>query len=74
MDDILIIESTVSHDSLEDDAYDVIKHVKPEWSRTDVQFKVIIKIVLIYTARIGPKSPFTPAATIITVVKFSNYI
>ncbi|KAI5702522.1 hypothetical protein M8J75_001012 [Diaphorina citri] len=36
MDDILIIESTVSHDSLEDDAYDVIKHVKPEWSRTDV--------------------------------------
>ncbi|XP_026682277.1 ethanolamine kinase 2 [Diaphorina citri] len=45
MDDILIIESTVSHDSLEDDAYDVIKHVKPEWSRTDVQFKHVCDII-----------------------------
>lgn len=39
MDEILVIEATVSTESLEKDAISLIKHIQPEWGSDDVRIK-----------------------------------
>uniref|UniRef100_A0A8D8S546 ethanolamine kinase n=1 Tax=Cacopsylla melanoneura TaxID=428564 RepID=A0A8D8S546_9HEMI len=39
MDDILVIEAKVSIETLENDAASIIQHIKPDWSKSEIQFK-----------------------------------